>query len=93
MIELFISLLVLLLGVSIYIIRNLVIKNDALLKLLESRDAWITELFKTVNYIDKEVRKIDTKGHFEADDEVGIFFKEIKKMKQFLLEMFEQSEK
>ena len=33
---------------------------------------------KTITDMNKEIKKIDTKGAFSSDDEVGYFFKELK---------------
>mgnify|MGYP001484612992 CR=1 FL=1 len=40
-------------------------------------------------YINKQLKLIDDKGHFEADDEVGFFFEEIKLLSSQLDELFE----
>ena len=40
-------------------------------------------------YINKQLKLIDDKGHFEADDEVGFFFEEIKLLSSDLEELFE----
>ena len=40
-------------------------------------------------YINQQLKLIDDKGHFEADDEVGFFFEEIKLLSSQLDELFE----
>ena len=40
-------------------------------------------------YINQQLKLIDDKGHFEADDEVGFFFEEIKLLSSELEELFE----
>ena len=40
-------------------------------------------------YINQQLKLIDDKGHFEADDEVGFFFEEIKLLSSDLEELFE----
>ena len=37
----------------------------------------------------QQLKLIDDKGHFEADDEVGFFFEEIKLLSSDLEELFE----
>ena len=40
-------------------------------------------------YINQQLKLIDDKGHFEADDEVGFFFEEIKLLSSNFEELFE----
>ena len=40
-------------------------------------------------YINQQLKLIDDKGHFEADDEVGFFFDEMKQLGQELEQLFE----
>ena len=42
-----------------------------------------------IEYIKQQLKLIDDKGHFEADDEVGFFFEEIKLLSSQLDELFE----
>ena len=42
-----------------------------------------------IEYIKQQLKLIDDKGHFEADDEVGFFFEEIKLLSSDLEELFE----
>ena len=65
--------MVLLFVTSCYIIWNLTTKQEML-------EDWITDFIKAVEKIQFDLKKIDYKGYFEADDEVGIIFKEIQKI-------------
>ena len=49
----------------------------------------INNTIETINY---QLKLIDDKGHFEADDEVGFFFDEIKQLGTQLEELFETEE-
>tara|TARA_R110000796_G_scaffold18688_13_gene56553 strand:- start:1135 stop:1398 length:264 start_codon:yes stop_codon:yes gene_type:complete len=60
-----------LLVTSCYVIWNLITKSE----LLES---WIENFINTVNKVNVDLKKLDYKGYFEADDEVGVIFNEIK---------------
>ena len=60
-----------LLVTSSYVIWNLITKSE----LLES---WIENFINTVNKVNVDLKKLDYKGYFEADDEVGVIFNEIK---------------
>tara|TARA_Y100000356_G_scaffold23082_1_gene16262 strand:- start:102 stop:362 length:261 start_codon:yes stop_codon:yes gene_type:complete len=55
---------------SCYVIWNLNTK-------LESLEDWITDFINTIQKIQTDIKKIDYKGYFESDDEVGVIFKQI----------------
>ena len=54
-----------------YVIWNLNTK-------LESLEDWITDFINTIEKVQTDLKKIDYKGYFEADDEVGAIFEQIK---------------
>ena len=56
---------------SCYVIWNL---N----KKMESLEDWVTDFINTMEKTQLELKKIDQKGYFEADDEVGVIFNQIK---------------
>ena len=62
--------MVLLFVTSCYIIWNLTTK-------LEMLEDWISDFIKTIEKVNYDLKQIDYKGYFEADDEVGVIFKEI----------------
>ena len=70
-IEIFLVLVTLLFISSCYVIWNINIK-------LESLEDWITDFINTIEKVQMEMTKIDYKGYFEADDEVGQIFEQIK---------------
>ena len=55
---------------SCYIIWNLNTK-------LESLEDWVTDFINTIEKVQSDIRKVDYKGYFEADDEVGVIFEQI----------------
>ena len=57
-----------------------------LLKKNETLEDFITKQSEAVNECDKRIKQIDNKGTFYADDEIGWFFKEIKKIQEALNE-------
>ena len=63
--------MVILFVTSCYVIWNLNTK----LELLEN---WIEDFISTIEKTQLELKKIDYKGYFEADDEVGQIFNQIK---------------
>ena len=56
---------------SCYVIWNLNTK-------LESLEDWVTDFINTIEKVQMDVKKIDYKGYFEADDEVGVIFEQNK---------------
>ena len=69
--EVILVLISLLLITSCYVIWNLTTK----IELLED---WIEDFINTVEKVNSDLKKADYRGSFEADDEVGFIFKEIK---------------
>ena len=69
--EIILVLISLLFVTSCYVIWNLTTK----IELLED---WIEDFINTVEKVNSDLKKADYRGSFEADDEVGFIFKEIK---------------
>ena len=65
--------------ISFFIIRNLIYKNETL-------EDFIIKQSEAINACDKRLKEIDDKGVFYADDEIGWFFKEVKKIQEALNE-------
>ena len=63
--------MVVLFVISCYVIWNLNTK-------LESLEDWVTDFINTIEKVQTDLKKIDYKGYFEADDEVGQIFNQIK---------------
>ena len=78
-----ISLLIILVFSLAYIIFNLYKK----LKILET---WTSSFIARVSYVDEQLELIDSEGAFEADDEVGFVFKEIRRIIKVLTDLTEQ---
>ena len=64
---------------SIFIIRNLLIKNERLMDFIEKQS-------DAINECDKKLKEIDNKGMFHSDDQIGWFFKEVQKIQEALNE-------
>ena len=69
--EIMLVLMVLLLVTSCYVIWNLTTKTEML-------EDWISDFMTTVERIQFDLKQIDYRGSFEADDETGIIFDQIK---------------
>lgn len=67
-----------------YVIRNLMIQNEKLTRLVEERDIYINNLDAVIEDITKRLQEVDNKGTFASDDEVGFFFNSLKKMSETL---------
>ena len=65
--------------VSFFIIRNLILRNERL-------EDFITKQSEAINACDQRLKQIDNKGIFQADDEIGWMFKEIQKIQEALNE-------
>ena len=51
---------------------------------------WIDSFSDTVEDVDKKLKDIDSKGTFEADDEVGTFFTTLKILMGQITEYWEK---
>ena len=64
---------------SFFIIRNLILKNERL-------EDFISKQSEAITACDQRLKKIDDKGIFYSDDEIGWFFKEVQKIQEALNE-------
>jgi hypothetical protein len=78
-----ITILVILLGTSGYVIWNLNRK-------LEHMESWVESFVLRVRDTYNNMMDVDSKGHFEADDEVGSIFQGIKSIITELNESIEE---
>ena len=63
--------MVVLFVISCYVIWNLNTK-------LESLETWIEDFISTIQKVQSDLKLIDYRGSFEADDETGTIFEQIK---------------
>ena len=68
-----------------------IISFYALKRIIEYENI-ILNINNTIETINRQLKLIDDKGHFEADDEVGFFFDELKQLGTQLEELFETEE-
>ena len=50
----------------------------------------ILQVNDKIEYVNQQLKLIDEKGTFEADDEVGFFFEELKNIGKLLDNLFEE---
>ena len=71
--------------VSIFVIVNLTRKTERL-------EDWGEQLANRVTWVQDKFKEIDSKGHFESDDEVGTIFSALKDVSQVLNEVIEEED-
>ena len=77
--EIIIGILIVLLIVAGFAIRNLIQKNEIL-------EDFIAKQSEAIDSCDQRLKTVDDKGFFVADDEIGWFFTEVKKIQEALNE-------
>tara|TARA_Y100001938_G_C7904710_1_gene336455 strand:+ start:166 stop:438 length:273 start_codon:yes stop_codon:yes gene_type:complete len=73
-----------------YVIWNLNSKVTTYEEQIEEYQMWIDSFSDTVEDVDKKLKDIDSKGTFEADDEVGTFFTTLKILMGQITEYWEK---
>lgn len=71
----------LLLGYGVF---NLIKKDEKKDDAVETYELYINRLSDIISECDTKLKEVDTKGSFEADDEVGFFFKTLKELQDVL---------
>ena len=69
---------------SLYVVRNLLLKNEKAEDLLTEYDTYINNLKSVISKADSKLQEIDEKGLFDSDDEIGWFFKHVKAIQDSL---------
>jgi hypothetical protein len=80
MIEIIIIILSLLVVILGYTTFNLLRKNERAEDIIIQYNEYIGEFNKQLKFTSDRLNKIDAKGIFESDDEIGWFFKQIKNL-------------
>jgi hypothetical protein len=65
---------------------NLLRKNEKAEDILVGYLDYLDKMSKVIEVSDARLKKIDHKGTFQSDDEVGFFFDQIKKLQEILNE-------
>ena len=77
--EIIVGILLALLIVAGFALRNLIKKNEEL-------EDFIVKQSEAIDSCNRRLKQIDDKGFFVADDEIGWFFTEVKKIQEALNE-------
>ena len=62
------------------------------LKRITQYEEIILQINDKIEFVNAQLKLIDEKGTFEADDEVGFFFKELKELGRILNNLFEEDD-
>ena len=75
------SILVISLGYTTF---NLLKKTETAEDIVVNYLLYLDKISKVIEISDKRLKKVDSKGTFKSDDEVGFFFEEIKQIQEIL---------
>ena len=78
--EIIIGILGLLVVILGYTTFNLLRKNERAEDIIFQYNEYLTEFNKQIKFTSNRLKKIDARGTFESDDEVGWFLKQIKNL-------------
>ena len=75
------SMLVIVLGFAVF---NLMKKNEQQEDILVEYMKWLNKIQKAIEVSDARLKKLDSQGRFESDDEIGFFFKTVMTIQDLL---------
>lgn len=64
--------------ISFYIIRNLMIKVEKYEDVIQDQTKYLQNISDAIREGDRHLKTLDEKGVFQSDDEVGEFFQQMK---------------
>ena len=73
-----IGILVAFLILLLYIIRNLLLKNERYEDVVQDQTQYLQNVSNAIGEGQKHLKNLDEKGVFQSDDEVGYFFEQMK---------------
>ena len=59
------------------------------LRRINQYEGLIIEFQKTIEFATTKMKQVDARGHYEADDETGFFFQQLKELQELLNGIFE----
>jgi len=65
---------------------NLMRKNEQQEDILVEYMKYLNKISKAIEISDEKLKKLDSQGRFESDDEIGFFFKMVVSIQEFLNE-------
>tara|TARA_R100001443_G_scaffold71571_1_gene79847 strand:+ start:778 stop:1035 length:258 start_codon:yes stop_codon:yes gene_type:complete len=62
------------------------------IKRINNLESVLVTIQEIISYSDDRIKKLDSTGHFESDDEVGFFFEEVQRLQSIMNDLFESTE-
>ena len=62
------------------------------LRKINNYENFIIQISQVVEYATEKMKQVDEAGHYEADDETGFFFEQLKQLQEILNGIFEKDE-
>ena len=62
------------------------------LKRINQYEGIIIEIQSIIEFATAKMKQVDTRGHYESDDETGFFFQQLKELQELLNGIFENEE-
>ena len=62
------------------------------LRRINQYESLIVEFQQIVEFATTKMKQVDARGHYEADDETGFFFQQLKELQELLNGIFETEE-
>ena len=59
------------------------------LRRINQYEGFIIELQNIIEFATTKMKQVDARGHYEADDETGFFFQQLKELQELLNGIFE----
>ena len=62
------------------------------LRRINQYEGLIIEIQSIIEFATAKMKQVDTRGHYESDDETGFFFQQLKELQELLNGIFENEE-
>ena len=62
------------------------------LRRINQYESLIIEIQKIIEFATTKMKQVDARVHYEADDETGFFFQQLKELQELLIWIFENEE-
>jgi len=62
------------------------------LRRINQYESLIIEIQNIIEFATTKMKQVDARGHYEADDETGFFFQQLKELQELLNGIFENEE-
>ena len=60
------------------------------LRRITQYEEFILQIQQVITFATNKMKQVDSRGHYEADDETGFFFQQLKDIQQLLDDIFEE---